>query len=240
MNSFKNGCIQLAKLALDFADKTLADRQVRPEDVELVLDTLHAAQWSKVILTQVGSNRISKILQILRGANISATAYSSLKQLLLCPIQADSLEIEQWGMRSELAQKYHIQSTIATEGFKMSVMKIAQGPIRTPLDLAQIDKKQAFALDQMVFPNGAITLLWQCAKCHMEFPTNRTARRFVRDPIVLPRLMDNLKGKSLEESGAHREFQNLAETIGLPPGYDKLTPGAKVKLLKGPGLTRRP
>ena len=40
MNSHNNGAEQLGRLALDFADKVLADRVVKPKDLDKVLDTI--------------------------------------------------------------------------------------------------------------------------------------------------------------------------------------------------------
>ena len=109
---------------------------------------------------------------------------------------------------------------------------MSTGATQCPLDLAEITKKQDMAIDQAMQTEGTTTLLRQCVKCQFEFPTNRTTRRFSRDPLIVNKLLGEIPGKSLGETGAFRRFHEIRAQLGLPPDFDHITPAAKVKMLE--------
>ena len=134
MNSYNNGIDQLAALALDFSDKALGGRNVKPKDLEKLIDTIREVPWTIEIIRKIGSERFNKIRQKLRGGGpeISITAYTALEQIPPGPIGADTLEIVLWGIWGDLALKYHIQNALSAITIREAVISITQGAIKSP------------------------------------------------------------------------------------------------------------
>ena len=93
------------------------------------------------------------------------------------------------------------------------------------------NKRQALALDHAMQTEGATALLWQCAKCHFESPTQRNIHRFNRDPLIANKLLEKIRGKALGQTETYRRYQQIRTQLGIPPEFDHITPGAKVKML---------
>ena len=128
---------------------------------------------------------------------------------------------------------------------RSTIIALPQVQINTPVDLTNIDKKQAIALDQSLFTRGTVTLLWQFARCQFEYPKESTAKHFHRDPLTLTRFIDKIQGKSIIETKTAQEFNDIATKLGLPANFDQITPVGKAKLLKNaptdrPLITRYP
>ena len=85
---------------------------------------------------------------------------------------------------------------------RATIRSITQGAVKTPLGLASITKFQAIALDQSALAEGAVALLWQCAKCQFDYPVGRVTKRFHNDPDATPRLIDRIAGKTIEQPPA--------------------------------------
>ena len=238
MESYKNGTLHLADLALQFAIKKLSQKVVKKCDLKDALDTIKAVPWTKEILRELGTGRSNTILQLLRNLRTNSVTYAGIKNLFIDPIMADALGVEYWDLWNELGLKYHLFRSTPPREIREAIQKLPQGVIKTPLDLAALSKKEALVLDRSLFTDGTTLSLWQCAKCQFEFPTNRTTQRFSRDPKVATKLIQKIKGKTLEDTEISREIRDLAEQMGLPDNYDKLTPGAKVRALSNSALDR--
>ena len=117
-------------------------------------------------------------------------------------------------------------------------MTLRQGSIKPPLDLDNVAKKEAIALGEALFANGEVALLWQCDKCHLDYPPGRVTKRFHKDPKAIPGLLGKIKGKHIEDTGASKEYKKLIKTPNLPEDYEKMTPWAKVKLLANANIGR--
>ena len=103
-----------------------------------------------------------------------------------------------WNLWAELTQKYNIRKTAQAIQLIETITKLDTGAIHCPLDMAEISKKEALALDSAMQTNGTTTLLWQCAKCHFGYPTQTNLQRFNRDPNVVNKVLDRIRGKKIE------------------------------------------
>ena len=186
----------------------------------------------------IGYRPINKLLQRLRGAPIKQTDYSGLVQLLTDPIGVDSLEKGTWTLWEELALKYNLNKSMERVDIRATIRSLTQGAIKTPLDLANVTKLQALALDRSILAEGAVTLLWECAKCQFKYPLNRVAKRFRDDTRAIPNLLSRIKGKQIDQTQTFRLFEELQVKLGLPEDFEKLTPGAEAKLLSSSTIDR--
>ena len=238
MDSRSQGNLNLAVLATQYATKILSQERISPSDLKMVIDTLRSTPWSRPIVTQIGSRIINKIFQRLRDNKIPQCEYTALVQLICDPIKADTLTPPFWGLWDELILKYNLEKSLPHAELKTAIMKMSQGSIKTPLDLADLTKKQALVLDTSLFTSGTLALLWQCAKCQLEYPRERTTKRFHKDPKALTNMLQKIKGKGIENTTTFKEFNELAEALDLPKNFDQLSPGAKVKLLGASHIDR--
>lgn len=205
MNSFANGNLALAGLALDYGIKTLSQDKVSNSDLKNAIDTIMAAQWTRPILEQMKRGMVNLLFRLLRPTEIKQTEYASTQGTLLGPIGDDNLTIEEWTLWGGILLKYNIHKTIEQVDLRTTIKMLHQGSTKAPLGLVNMGKKQAFALDLSLFSNGAAALLWQCSKCQFEYPTNRTTKRFHNDPTAMPRLIEKISGKPLAK---HRHTTN--------------------------------
>ena len=157
--------------------------------------------------------------------------YAAVRDTLVGPIRKKHPSQVTWALWSELTIKYNVQKTIPASQLLETITKLSNGTIRCPLDLADITKKEAMALDHAMQTDGTTTLLWQCVKCHFEFPTHRNIQRFNRDTLIVNKLIDKIRGKTIENTKTYRRYQEIQTQLGLPPEFDLITPGAKVKML---------
>ena len=93
-------------------------------------------------------------------------------------------------------------------------------------------------MDQSGFADSTVLLIWKCYKCQFGYPTDRTAKRFHQDPGEIPRLHEKIHGKTIEDADAFAEYHSLTGALDLATDIDRLTPGAKVKLIKQPQVGR--
>ena len=241
MNSFNNGHLILSGLAMDFGVTTLSQGRVTPSDLRNVIDTIKAAHWTKPIIERIESRihgRINFFLRLLRSTKITQTEYTAIKDTLVDPIGADSLTVQAWTLWDELMLKYNLQKSTEYVDLRATIKMLHQGTIKAPIDLANISKKEAHALDLSLFARGTVVTLWQCAKCQFDYPTNQTTKRFHGDPDALPKIIDKLAGKTIDQTPTYKEFTQIAESLGLPQNFDQLTPGNKVKLLHSSNADR--
>ena len=105
--------------------------------------------------------------------------------------------------------------------------RLASGAVKSPMGLSEQPKAHAFALDQAVHGSGLIDLLWQCAKCHFEFPTGRAAQRFHRDSDAIPRLLGEIHGMLLQDTQTFKDYSRLRRDLGRPGDFDLWAPGER-------------
>ena len=154
MNSHKNGMFAHASLAMEFSTKTLSQKKAKPNDLRTVLGSLKAVQWSEEIIPRIGRNPINKLPQRLRGEGISTIEYETLSGMLTGPITADILPIELWAIWGELILKYDLYKAAPNIELRTAATLLCHGAIKTPLDLSEIDKKQAISLGQSFSPGA--------------------------------------------------------------------------------------
>ena len=238
MDSSENGPFQLADLSLQFSNEMHSKRVVKKKDLADALDAVKAPPWAEDILRPLRVAGVNILRQRPRACDISPVTYSGIKNLFPDPIVADSLWVEYWGIWSELVPKYHLFRPSTPREVREAIQKANQGRLKRLMELAAIEKSHALALDQSLFTNGMTLTLWQCSKCQLEYPTDRTTQRFNRGPAVIPKLIQKIQGESVDDTDVFREFYDQAAQMGLPHNFDKLTHGAKVKALGNSALDR--
>ena len=182
MNSFNNGHLILSGLALDHAIKIVSQKKVSKTDLSDAIDTVRAAHWTKPIINGMAQGRINFFLRLLRSTKIEQTAYAAIRDTLVDPVETDNIPTEKWSLWDEMMLKYGLHTTKEYVDLRSTIKMLHQGTVKTPVDLIELDKKQAFALDLALFARGTVVTLWQCAKCQFEYPTGRTTK----DSTVTP------------------------------------------------------
>ena len=223
---------------MDFAKKEVRNPKLTKQGLDQIVDTILAAHWAPDAVRTVGSEVINHFLQDLRETSISTVTYAAVRDTLVGPIRKDAPSQVTWNLWTELTQKYNIQKTVSAVQLIETITKLDTGTIHFPLDLADISKKEALALDSAMQTGWIATLLWQCVKCHFEYPTQTNLQRFNRDPEVVNILLGKIRGKRIENTETYKKYLEIRTQLGLPPEFDRLTPGAKVKTLaKAKGRT---
>ena len=238
MNIQNNGRVKLACLAMEFAKKEVRNPKLTKQGLDQIVDTLLAVHWTPDAVKAVGSSDINHFLQDLRATSISTVTYTTVRDTIVDPIRKNAPSQATWNLWTELTQKYNIQKTAPAIQLIETITKLDTGTIHCPIDLADISKKEALALDSAMQTNGTTTLLWQCAKCHFEYPTQTNLQRFNRDPKVVNKVLDKIRGKKIENTETYKKYCEVRIQLGLPEDFDRYTPGAKVKTLaKAKGQT---
>ena len=92
-----------------------------------------------MIVTQIGPKDINDMFKRLRDTVILQMDYAALTHLICDPIKADDLTPAFWTLRGELIHKYSLDKATPYVDLRTAAMKLSQGSVKTPLDLANIN-----------------------------------------------------------------------------------------------------
>ena len=188
-------------------------------------------RWNKNLLQQIGNRRTIEVFRMLRATGIPRPEYEAFKITITSHWEQSPLVAPNWATWAQLIHKYQLTQTVNIVDLKQTVITLDRAGILGPFELSSLTKSQVQAMETSLEGHGWITLLWQTVKCHFDSPSNSATARFHANPRTLPILLTKIRGKSIEDTDIRREYTRASAELGLPPNFDGLTPGAKVKAL---------
>ena len=228
----EEGWISVAAMMVESSLRGLSGRQIKRPEIDRILNTLRVIRWNENIPKAIGNDQISELLRKLRASGLPRAEYEDIRAVPTQHWEEAPLVAPNWPIWTQMIRKYRLTQAVDIMDLQKTAIALDKGGILGPVQLADPAKRQALALEHTRNENGRIMLLWQTVKCQFETPSNLTASRFHANPRALPALLGRIKGKTVRDTEIHRDFTQISAKLGLPPTYDDMTPGNKIKTLE--------
>ena len=225
-----------ARLALDHAYKKLCDPEIRLSQSMGLVQMLQATRWSYDVIAAAGSGKIYKILQISRNLKPPRLEYGEVDRPLTQHFERGRDPLHRWEIRGDLIDKYQPPRTIDRATFSEAVVSIHKEMVWAPALLADIPKKHVTSLDHTLDNNGAVLMLWLCARCRFDYPCGSGAHRSHKGRAATPSPFLRIRGKSVGDTDLFRRHREMAQELGATSDFAGLTPSNKEAALRAAAI----
>ena len=145
----------LAKLVLGRVEITIKDPACSAQRILVAIDPLYAIQWTSSVVSMVGPGNIRKLLCRLRNSKLGQESYklihAHLAKSLILPHTVTPME---WGLWSDLINKYNLFENATTAQWAELLMKLQVSRIWNPSGLSTLSREEAHAADDATMAGG--------------------------------------------------------------------------------------
>ena len=155
----------LAKLVLGRVEITVKDPACSAQKILVAIDPLYAIQWTSSVVSIVGPGNIRKLLCRLGNSKLGQDSYKLIHgHLTRSLILPQTVTPREWGMWSDLINKYNLFENATTTQWADLLMKLQISRIWNPADLSALSREEVHAADDAAMTGGNYIILWQATK----------------------------------------------------------------------------
>ena len=196
------------------------------------LEPLKGLQWSRPVITRLGSNRINDLMSIFKDSALPEKGINYWRRFFYETFFDPSVVFPDfWEVWRGLIAKYHLYEVVSFTQWVIIVGILNDSSIRTPIDLTQLTFGEIHAFDQSRDDRGNLVLLWQSALCWRDENPLAQIDFSLRRERKVGHLIHQLRVDSVQGAQIYKDWVKLRILLDPPGNFDSLLPLARVSLL---------